>query len=406
MKVVHITFSSGGGAGSVATDLQKFQISTGIDSEIYCLTSGDIKSVILRRPFLFFTSLIDYLLVKRSDSKGLFTLFRRGFNFRGKDLSRSGLVLHIHWHSGLISLSEFLTLCNKSVPMLITLHDMLPITGGCHFSNGCDNHLSGCEACPQVRKHFQRHVLNRYQKKTMMYKKNPALGFTTPGPWLLEHLRNSPISSGIRSQLIYNPIDSSFFKLGDSKAIRDTLKVPKNAFVIGCCAVNVRDPRKRIDLIIKAWNSIQENNNAKREIWLIVVGGDRLQRNVVKAGRLIKMPLIKSRKELADIYSIFDVLCSMSSAETFPNIVHECAAMGVPSILSAIPGHKHAIGNFALGVDSEEALGEGILTLESNQDLHRELRLNALKFASTLDQSIINEFFLREYKYLFEISKR
>jgi glycosyltransferase involved in cell wall biosynthesis len=403
VKVVHITFSSAGGAGSVASDLQKFQINAGMNSELYCLTSGDIKTVILRRPYLFLTSLIDYYIVKRPEA-GLFTLFRRGINFGRKNLWKNSLILHIHWYPGAISLSEVLSLCNKSVPMLITLHDMLPITGGCHFSHGCEKHLGKCEGCPQVRKPFQWFVSQRYLKKSKIYRKNPSLGFTTPGPWLLEQLKNSPISAGSRSRLIFNPVSTDIFTPRNSKAIRASLQIPLNAFVIGSCAVNVQDPRKRIDLIFKAWESIQKNTDIKREIWLMIVGGGTLRCEIVKAEKYIRLPLIDTKTELANIFSIFDVFCSMSSAETFPNVLHECAAIGVPAILSEIPGHSHAIGDFALGVGKEDNLSEAIMLLERNHELRIEMRRNALKFAKSLNQLAIHELYLKEYQHLIEVS--
>ena len=406
MRIIHVTFSTSGGAGDIALSLQNFQSGVGFDSEIYSLTSGDIRSVLFRRPFLFSSGLLDYFLIKHPKTEGLFTLFRRGFNFRRSSLFAEGVILHIHWYPGVISLNQFMKFCKRSVPMLITLHDMHPITGGCHFSYECNNHRSKCENCPQVRKPFQRMVQRRYSRKSKIYRENPALGFTTPGPWLLEQLRISPISANIGSRLILNAVDVDVFKPRDSSKLREFHQIPSDAFVIGCCAVNIQDLRKGIEVVFRAWMSMQEEKILNREIWLVVVGGGRLQIEQLVQQNYVRFQLTRSKGDLAEIYSIFDVLCSMSSAETFPNVVHECAAMGIPSILSIIDGHAHAIGSFAIGARNECDLKDAVISLGQNSHLMHELRLNALEFARSLDLSTIHEQYAEEYARLIKTSLR
>ena len=397
MKIVHITFSTSGGAGKVAVNLQRYQKNIGIQSEIYYLTDRSIRWLFFRRPFLFLTSLFDFFLVRRYFSKSLFTLFRRGFNFRRVKILERNVVLHIHWFPGLISYGQLSALCDHAVPILVTLHDMLPVTGGCHFSYGCQNFLSKCEKCPQARGLFSSLISKRYQKKTELYKSNSALAFSTPGPWLLDLIKSSPILEGKRTTLIFNPVDLGVFFPRENSRTRSKLGIPENAFVVGCCAVDIRDPRKRLELVLRGWELIQSCHKPRREIWLVIVGGGQMFREYRLHPKVVKVPFSSSPNELAEIYSVFDVHCSMSTAETFPNVVHECAAMGIPAILSSIPGHMHAINNFAIGVNTLDDIKNTLLALESDSELITTLSNNALKFAASLDESVINEMFMNEY---------
>lgn len=56
-------------------------------------------------------------------------------------------VIHLHWVVGMLDHAELGALVGDK-PVVWTLHDMNPFTGGCHYSQGCENYRLQCEACP------------------------------------------------------------------------------------------------------------------------------------------------------------------------------------------------------------------------------------------------------------------
>jgi glycosyltransferase involved in cell wall biosynthesis len=57
-------------------------------------------------------------------------------------------VIHLNWVcKGAISIND---LGNLDAPIVWTLHDSWPFTGGCHTITNCDKYLSKCGCCPAL----------------------------------------------------------------------------------------------------------------------------------------------------------------------------------------------------------------------------------------------------------------
>src|SRR5262245_51785273 len=57
-------------------------------------------------------------------------------------------IVHLHWVRKFIHVSEFLAV--NRTPMVWTLHDMNPFTGGCHYDEQCGRFRLRCGRCPQL----------------------------------------------------------------------------------------------------------------------------------------------------------------------------------------------------------------------------------------------------------------
>jgi Glycosyltransferase Family 4 len=57
-------------------------------------------------------------------------------------------VINLHWIcDGFLRIE---TLPKFKRPLVWTLHDMWPFTGGCHYSGDCDRYTQHCGCCPQL----------------------------------------------------------------------------------------------------------------------------------------------------------------------------------------------------------------------------------------------------------------
>lgn len=104
MKIRHYSFSTSGGAGRVAQNLNSLQTNEGFDSQLFTTTDGDIRSVYRSHPILFTKALTDFYLVRNDLTNTLFSLFRSGTSIDApKDTTSGSVVNHFHWTPGAIN---------------------------------------------------------------------------------------------------------------------------------------------------------------------------------------------------------------------------------------------------------------------------------------------------------------
>ena len=404
-RIIHISFSSNGGAGRVASLLCSWQRMNGIQSDLLTLTDQNLVAVAWRRPWLFVSGLCDYLLVRARGNLSLFTLFRHGFHRLPRVLESEKVLLHLHWYPGVISERRLQRFAKKQIPLIITLHDMYPITGGCHFSNGCTNYREGCQHCPQVRSIFKKCVAKRFRKKQKTLEGVENLRLTTPGNWLYQEANEILGSREKRVTLIGNPIDRNIFKPKHNSVVRQRFGIRPGELVLGCVASDISDSRKGIAKIIEGWKILNSTRNQDDRIWLVVIGGGSPTWIDLNSDRLLRIEHISCVDELVSTYSIIDVFCTLATAETHPNVLNEFASMGIPAIVSDIPGHKYAVENFALPANNIKEFVNQFLKIESNPILVKQLSRAALAYSEKFDLDIVCNELLREYMELIEYQK-
>ena len=58
-------------------------------------------------------------------------------------------IINLHWIAWMIDYNEFFPKV-RNKPMVWTLHDSNPFTGGCHVPGDCVKYQTGCGRCPQL----------------------------------------------------------------------------------------------------------------------------------------------------------------------------------------------------------------------------------------------------------------
>ena len=323
-KTLHISFSTVGGAGVVAKELNRSLNTLGWNSEFRSLTDGDIRSVLLSHPKLFAESVIDYYLVRSDQSNSLFSLYRRGsVKSLIKLFTETNNLLHLHWTPGVINTRgfEFLNETNKKI--VWTLHDMYPFTGGCHHAMDCEQFHNECTECPQVRSVFQSAVSRSQAAKKRSFGSLQKIALVAPSMWLKNKAEMSNIFEGREIRVIPNPVDTDLFS--PMQQFRTEIR---NKFVIGCSATNLNDPMKGIPIICEAIKSVQQSL-PHLSLELLAFGGGTIQSKDIKVRR---PGLIQNRTDLASNYNEIDLFVSMSKAESFGLSVAEALSSGVPVI--------------------------------------------------------------------------
>ena len=162
MKVCHICTLDNGGAGIAAYRLHLGLKSIGLDSKMLVMhrssSDKDVvqfnqRSNITRRLVNKITNKIiksEYNICKYIRPKGLdlFSDDRTIYFISKHPFIQEADIIHLHWIAFMVNYSEFFTKIKK--PIVWTLHDMNPFTGGCHYSGACKKYEVGCGACPQL----------------------------------------------------------------------------------------------------------------------------------------------------------------------------------------------------------------------------------------------------------------
>lgn len=375
-NLTHVSFSTLGGAGSVAKQLHEGQLREGSQSRLLTLTESNIPSLVTKNPVLVGEALIDFFAVRKSTDNQLFTLYRNGDNGRIKKLvQQSDDIVHLHWTPGVLSNKTISLLAMNGRGCVWTLHDMWPFTGGCHHAGDCVGFTTGCENCPQVRSAFSAKVTQTFREKSRIFGIDSSVILVSPSKWLARQATESQMLKDSKIYTIPNPVDCELFSPGDKRSARDIFEISDDTFVIGCSAANLKDPMKNIKAIIDGV-AILKSQFRSKEIQILAVGAGEFNFQNVK---IQSTGLITAPSRMVEAYRSMDVFVSTSLSENFPMTLVEAAAVGVPVVCLNIGGMPEIVINGDSGrvLDSTDDLPNVLTELLSSVSERHRMASNA-----------------------------
>jgi glycosyltransferase involved in cell wall biosynthesis len=235
----------------------------------------------------------------------------------------SSLVRQIYNHTG--------------APIVWTLMDVEPFTGGCHFNNGCDLYRDSCGNCIKLGKGRNNDIsFQNLQKKIKDYKGLPihvVAGSTN----LFEMVRNSKLFGQKKIVRIVAAVDeNNIVPIPKGKA-RERLNLPahKKIILFGCFDLNSQ--RKGGKYLLEAINLLQRKMNySDQEMFdrlvLLTIGkknGFPVENTAI---HWIHLGRIKDNKVLSEIYSAVDVYACPSIDDAGPMMINEAYHCGTPVV--------------------------------------------------------------------------
>src|SRR5688572_25303889 len=146
MRVVHLnTDDSRGGATRSALRLHRALLARGTASE-FLVRPGTPAA-----PYVEWVQ-EDYLNRRRTGrSPAILSFTFPGVSVVNEARVQAADVLNLHWVAGFLGTDQIGELLGLDKPVVWTLHDQWPMTGGCHYTSGCEQFTDHCRQCPQLQ---------------------------------------------------------------------------------------------------------------------------------------------------------------------------------------------------------------------------------------------------------------
>lgn len=409
MKVIHLCGGKlEGGAAKGATVLHSALLRAGVDSTLY-FSQGDNESHKDRvYPFIGSKKVwnvcrrviprIDSTLVRIvSGERG--TYFSPGIlgyplDFRRDEIEACDIV-HLHWiNGGFLSLN---TLTRIGKPLVWTLRDEWPFTGGCHYTCNCTRYLNSCGACPVLNSARQKDLSswNYRQKKNLNRKSIHYVGISDS---ITKKAKNSSLLRDKKVTRIYNSIDLDFFQVSRSSLVtRKEKNISKNSFLILAGAKSLDSPFKGYDLLRKL-----DPLDFPADTLLVTFGAISQE---LKSS--IKIPTIHfgeitSNERLIDLYTSADLFIAPSKQEAFGKTLAEAGACGLPVICYDIDGPSEIVIDQLTGFKvkdiNEERFIEKMIELAYDRRLCEKMGVEAKKNSDRFSPDLAARCYLEIYK--------
>lgn len=384
MKILHINTTLSGGAGIAALRHSEAMRRMGIDSKLLTLDPDNKEGCIsyaitekqkqTNKTLLFVFHKLTRLVVKRVAWH--WATFDYDLS-KIKEITEAD-VIYIHWVNDFLSYKAIDYLLKTKKRVIWYMHDMWPITGGCHYSFECKGYEGLCKQCPQM-KALRFLASNQLKRKIAEWSGHDNFYLSAPSQWLCDCIRRSAVFHDHQVYCCPNVIDTTVFKPQNKNRVRQKFGLPINKKLILFSAMGVKNPYKGTEFLIDALCRIKDKNYE-----FVVLGKatkDDFPMSIREKIHLVGF--VSGQEQMALLYSAADLLLITSIAENFPNVVIEAMACGVPVVGFATGGITDQIRHKWNGyiVQPRDVIGlvEGINWIVSNSN-YQQLSINSRKY--------------------------
>jgi glycosyltransferase involved in cell wall biosynthesis len=222
------------------------------------------------------------------------------------------------------------TLKKFKKPVVWTLHDMWPFTGGCHYDAECGRFKQACGKCP-ILSTGKEHDLSRqiWERKRKSWNEIPIVVVAT-SHWLAEMARSSSLFKDQRIEVVPNGIDTDRYKPLEKRAAREAYGLPQDKHLILFSAFSATtDLRKGNQLLVPALKKMaQAGWGEKTE--LMIIGASEPVSPPDLGMKVHYMGSLHDEISQVLLYSAADISVAPSMQENLSNTVMESLACGTP----------------------------------------------------------------------------
>lgn len=371
LKVIHISTTYFGGAGTAAFRIHLSLLKSGIDSSF--ISSDEVIDPTLKgstkfqekKRSVFFANIFDKIkwrlknhfnvcvnekdaLTRKLDlvypklNCEIASLPHSDLDILNNPLVHNADIIHMHWVAGTIDYPSFFKKNGK--PLIWTLHDMNPFQGLFHYEGD------------KIRNEVFTDSLDvrvKSLKNRAIKMRNAKLMCIAPSVWLMNEAKNSEIFKDVSLNCISNPIDTNLFSRCTSSDFRDKYDIPQNNTVFLFVAQAVDIHRKGFDLLIDALKILKNF-----PVTLLVLGESKVMN--IEGVDIRQLGCVKDNGLLSYFYSNSDAFILPSREDNLPNVMLESLSCGTPVIGYNIGGLRDHITDFKTGLLAKDISSESL----------------------------------------------
>lgn len=367
MKVAHFSDGDKYGALGAAYDLHKKMLEQGIESRFFlriksredaCIVEISDSTALYKLRQLINTM---YFEQNRTDTTMFFSYNRLGIELTEDVLSRLKEydIIHFHWIARFLNNEAIRKIISLGKPIVWTMHDFNPMTGGCHYPDKCTKFFSDCSECPQLA--IKKLNITSFVLKDKRCTYGNKIHVVVASNWLKKLVEKSYVFSDAECSLIPIGIDVERFKILDRKKCKKNFGFSEDTKIILMGAQLVKARTKGYAELVEMFGMLKEEQYIQRlmecdKIKLVSFGyGGEVFDSLGISN--VNMGFIDDRDRLCELYNAADVFIFPSIQETFGMTAVEAMACGIPVIaydvcamqdiiINGINGYKIDRGNY------------------------------------------------------------
>lgn len=343
MKVLHLSaFDDRGGAAKAAFRLHRGLQGLGVESLMRVQFAGSKSAPVLAphgklgKSFALLRDTLEPLPLRLYDRQpgAVFSINWVPSGVAGSVVRDKPDLVHLHWiNAGFVSIRRWSSLPH---PIIWTLHDMWPFTGGCHYAGDCKRFTEHCGRCPQLRSahswDLSRLVL---AAKKRYLPGRTALVAVAPSRWMAQQARSSRLFGELDIRVIPNGLDLSIYRPVEKAVARRLFNMPDGPLLLFSAAHGLAAPYKGGAALVDILNGLYRDGHV---FTLVLMGNKSLPEGFAAEFPIFPLGELHDDISKALAYAAADVSVHSAYQDNLPNTVAESLACGTPVIGTAVGG--------------------------------------------------------------------
>jgi len=265
--------------------------------------------------------------IEKTKAEGIevFTFPHSPYHLHKHPLIKDADIINLHWVNNFLDYETFFA--NIHQPIVWTLHEMNPFTGGCSYSDDCIQYETSCKLCPQLEgSSHPQYAQTIFEIKQKALEPTNNLQVVAPSKWLRDLSKSSTIFKKFAHHHIPYSLDETIFKPQDKAKAKKELGFNPNQPLVLFVSASVDNVRKGLQYLIE---SIEQLEHIANKANFCAVGTKQPH---PQSAHILELGPIYELNKLATVYAAADVFVIPSVADNLPNTVLESLMCGTPVI--------------------------------------------------------------------------
>ncbi len=308
-------------------------------------------------------------------------------------------IVHFHnLHSNYIGISDLEEICKYCKKIVVTLHDMWMLTGGCAYPFEClkwikEGNCNGCNGNISMQHgKIYASVLYRYKRS---FFSNKGFWFVTPSEWLYLCCQQSYLYKE-NIKIINNGISIKNYKEHNKDTMREKYGLPNSKNILLFVANGLNNIYKGFSYLSDALMRLPDKDK-----YVLLVIGNKEGNALMMPYEIFDMGYVGDEAVLSELYSAADLFVLPSMVDTFPFTPMEAMASGTPVLAFDTGGISEIVSEevgWLVPKGDSQALADKITALFKDRS---ELKEKTNKCRPYVEYNFSEEMMLDKYRTLY-----